>query len=469
MNILDYYNNYSKNKYTQVLPIGSANTIDDLFAKCIKPNLLDPKDVIAWHEMLMKYVDLPDAVYWIRYYENGPLIDKFGRTLTIKNNGAYYIKDKRGKIVEEKPAGTLSTKADKKMFKKYHGFRYDTRRACCTQFADGFSYVFVSNYDVHEIFNMIAHHVVPDENEFLLLMKSLTFPLHYDNGASCYESDIHAYPKIGDVHGGVLTEKHWYLAHINSIKNDDCPYIRDNGTISALTVSEKEWLYPLGEPNNWEPIKKRFLNYSLSSEEKELVKAHFLRFVDPLNYFLSPTKKYEKNSVCKSIGEYPYLTAYMDNYYESFYGKDVVEKFRKKARINKNSLLVTGKEILNIDYGINASYPSPVPTIAAATKSTSRGSRVKPELIPGEKLNQDINGYKEYLGKRNYNPKPYTSAIEAIMRFEKLSFDEIFDQIDLLINDYEKGGIKENLGDRQNAGWRNALRRLKDFKNYLGI
>lgn len=444
MNILDYYKNYPKNKYTQTLPIGYANTIDDLFEKCIKPTLLDPKDVIAWHEMLMKYVDLPDAIFWIRYYENGPLIDKFGRILTIKNDGAYCIKDKSGKIVEEKPAGTLPTKMDKKNFKKYYGFRYDTRRACYTQFADGFSYVFVSNYDAHEIFNMIAHHVVPNENEFLALMKSFTFPLHYDDGASCYESDIHSYPKIGDVHGGVLTKKHWYLAHINSIKNDDCPYIRDDGTISALTAAEKSRLYPLGEPNNWESTNKRVLNYSLSNEEKELVKAHFLRFVDPLNYFLAPSKNYEKNSACKSIGEYPYLTAYMDNYYEMFYYRTVVEKFRKKARITKNSLSVAGKKIIDINYGVKTSSISHTSTTSSIIKLTSPISRVKPDLAPGINLNQNINGYKEYLEKRNYNPVPYVSAIKGIMRFERLSFDKILDQIDLLIKDYEKGGEKNS-------------------------
>lgn len=51
--------------------------------------------------MLMKYIELPDAIFWVRQYENG----------------------------------------SSKKYKQTTG-RYDTRRACLTKFSDGFSYVF---------------------------------------------------------------------------------------------------------------------------------------------------------------------------------------------------------------------------------------------------------------------------------------------------------------------------------------
>ena len=127
MNIKDYYKNYATNKYSKKLSTGYANTIDDLYKNCIQDTLLDVKDVLAWHNMLMEYVDLTDAIFWVRYYESGS----------------------RNKITN----------------------RFNNRRACLTRFNDGFSYVFVSNYDAHEIFNMIAHHVIPTANEFLNLMK----------------------------------------------------------------------------------------------------------------------------------------------------------------------------------------------------------------------------------------------------------------------------------------------------------
>ncbi len=103
MKIEDYYNNYKKlSKYTPVLndETKTSATINDLFNDCIKGTLLDKTNVLAWHKMLMEYVDLPDAIYWIRYHES---------------KGKGYDKVTK---------------------------RHNNRRACFTRFADGFRYGF---------------------------------------------------------------------------------------------------------------------------------------------------------------------------------------------------------------------------------------------------------------------------------------------------------------------------------------
>lgn len=356
MTISDYFKNYSTLKYSKKLSNGYAYSIEDLYKDCIKDTLPDVNDVLAWHKMLMQYTEMPDAIYWIRYYENGPLLNSNGQILTVKNDGSYRIRDNSGKTVLLGKAGELATKKAINNFVISNGFRYNNRRACLTQFADDFSYVFVSNYDVHEIFNMISHHVVPTANEFLTMMKSFKFHLHYDTSKSCMESDIAAFPNIGNVRGGVLTQNKWYLAHINSIKNDDCPYVRNNGNVSKLSSTEKNKLYPIGEPADWSVSsngKIRRLNYSLTSDEKELVKAHFLRFTDPLNYFLAPGKNYETNNTSRTIGENKYLTSYMEALYETIYGTSVMDEFREKAKIRKNPFIATGKEIVEVHYGIH--------------------------------------------------------------------------------------------------------------------
>ena len=126
MTITDYYKDYRKNQnFPQQLPNGSDMTIDAFYTNCISNNLCLVKHVLEWHEMFMKYVDMSDAILWVRYYESGTIV-----------NG-----------------------------------RYSNRRACYTEFADGFSYVFVSNFDVHEIFNMICQGVTPDVDEFKEMMK----------------------------------------------------------------------------------------------------------------------------------------------------------------------------------------------------------------------------------------------------------------------------------------------------------
>ena len=189
MTITEYFQLYKSSAGKKLLcyPVSIesdyAYKFSELYDKCISLHIdkIMPH-IIEWHNMFMRYVDLPEAVFWVRRYES-------------------------------------SSKSDKKI----HAGRWVTRRACKTENDDGFSYVFVSNFDVHEIFNMIRLGVKPDEEEFLMLMKNHKYHLHYDDGGSCEESDVAVYPKIGNTRSGVLTVNHWYLAHILGV-NDATDY-----------------------------------------------------------------------------------------------------------------------------------------------------------------------------------------------------------------------------------------------------
>lgn len=269
--------------------------------------------------MLMKYIELPDAIFWVRQYENG----------------------------------------SSKKYKQTTG-RYDTRRACLTKFSDGFSYVFVSNYDAHEIFNMISKGVVPTEYEFLNKMKTYSFPLHYDNGKkkACEEFDIAAYPPIGNIRGGILTKNSWYLAHINGVNGT---YELNGKTICLRNnKDEKEKIFPRGKLSDWklENGNKyiRNLPVDLSDDEKKIVKAHFLRFVDPLNYFLTPKTSLERNIIYlddnnTNIGEEPHLTLYVLNEYKKLYGNKYVDEFLKRALVPAPEVNLDPGFIIDIDYG----------------------------------------------------------------------------------------------------------------------
>lgn len=302
MKIKDYFNNYKDRRYAFDVPIGKSKTIEDFYNNCIAKTLLDENIVLKWHNMLLEYLEREDAIFWIRYYESG---------------------------------------------KKING-RWNTRRGSLTRFSDGLSYAFVSNYDVHEIYNMISKRIVPTAAEFAQMLNNREYPLHYDKSKSCEEIDIAVFPNVGRVQAGVLTEANWYLAHIEEIKG---PYIRSNGTYSKLDRTEKEILFPRGNTCDWdttEGYNVRHLNYSLSAEQKAIVKAHFLRFVDPLNYFLVPSWKNETNTIYenkkKSIGEYKYLTLHVSKKFKSAYAT-AMEEFCRNALIKFESTA------FNPDYG----------------------------------------------------------------------------------------------------------------------
>lgn len=330
MTIREYYKDYKNtSKYGFTLPSRTDKTVAEFYDNCILPNALNRDNVLAWHEMLTEYAEREDAVFWIRYYESG-----------------------------NKKSG-----------------RWNNRRACITKFADGFSYVFVSNYDAHEIFNMVRLGVTPSADEFAEMMRNYEFPMHYDSGTSCEESDIAGFPKIGSTRGGILTPNHLYLAHINGIKSE---FARSDGTSKALNKSEVERIFPRGKTSDWKNDggrKTRTLNRTLSSEDKALVKAHFLRFLDPLNYYVVPCRDYESNTVCQSIGEHRNLNLYVAEQHASEYGKTAMEEFAKAARIAISNEVADPEEEIDISYSpikkASSAHPAKTPK-----PRTSAGSAI---------------------------------------------------------------------------------------------
>ena len=305
MTIKEYYENYNTNKKLNItLPINTAVTVKDFYNNCVKYNMLPLDSVIAWHNMFMEYVEMDDAIFWVRYYESGS-----------KKNG-----------------------------------RWNTRRGCKTQFRDGFSYVFVSNFDAHEIFNMVRLGVKPDANEFLDLMKNNKFPLHYDSSKSCEESDVapYSFPQIGSIRGGILTPDHWYLAHIIGVKSD---YIDLDGNVLEVNIDR---LYPRGEVADWKLDSNgkmvRYIDDTLSQEEKALVKAHFLRFVDPLNYYAAPGQNYQNNSAAYNIGEAQVVNDYIGTVFSDIYGHVNMKGFRKQA-LASDKLISDENAEINAEFG----------------------------------------------------------------------------------------------------------------------
>ena len=336
MTIKEYYSNYASNKkYCIRLQTGKNAIIDEFYNDVISKNVLPSKDILAWHKMLMEYIERPNAVYWMRYYESGT-----GRD-----------------------------------YKKQTG-HWDNRRACMTTVGNKWQYAFVSNFDVHEILNMICHGVKPDVDEFAELMENRQFPLHYDTNKISEESEIACFPKIGLPQYGVLTDNHLYLAHIHGVNQEK--YFFPNGTV--VDCSKAKSLFPNGNLSDWTDAGGYMLRKMSFSTKQEndlalaIAKAHFLRFTDPLNYYVVPGKKYSRNTVCSNIGEYLPLNIYMEAKYEALYGKDVMDEFRKAACFARYNGKATGDEVINIEYSPIKNFFSSITTAPVSIKLAAKNT-----------------------------------------------------------------------------------------------
>ena len=322
MTITEYYNCYKTNnakeniEFPYTIPDHSENPdekISDFFKNCVSKNSLHQEQhlinsVKAWHEMLVEYSNREDAVFWIRRYEGSSKTEK------AANEG-----------------------------------RWVNRRGCRTDFNNA-SYVFVSNFDVHEIFNMVRLGVQPDVDEFIDLMNNYEFPMHYSDAQTSDESFIASYPHLINPPTGVFSKKHWYLAHIIGIKSD--PYY-DSGGNEIIVDKKYPDLFSRGVLSDWKMHKGhkvRKINRDLQKEEIALLKAHFLRFIDPLNYYIVPGEKYQITAVRNQIGEDSDLNAFMSNVIADVYGKTVVEKFREDVMTTKDLPTYKDKTI-DIKYG----------------------------------------------------------------------------------------------------------------------
>lgn len=344
MTIRDYFKNYSSlSTYPSYLSDGEAQTIQELYDGLISKHLLPRDNALAWHDMLVKYSARPDAVLWIRGNEKGAFL-----------NG-----------------------------------RYTNRRAAVTRYDDGFSYVFVSNYDAQEILNMIRLGVTPDIDKFAAMMSNFEYCFHYDEGKSSEESDIAAYPHIGDVRHGVLAKglRGFYLAHINGVKGD---YVFPNGKVVRFAERGGAFGQEVLKPDalsRWTPDpisgkRIRFVQGQLSNEEKAVMRACFLRFVDPLNYYVVASDKFEDNTLKSRIADASELNAFMAEKQYDFYPKNVVDEFRALALIPAWPKGSFGKTQINMRYGpkIKAKHVASKAT-PKATKGKTRPTVNAPSSI----------------------------------------------------------------------------------------
>lgn len=484
MKIGEYFDNTdSINKsLSSSLPQGPIynRTIKDFYDDLIGPQLdqIQPTFLKEWCEMLERYIHLPVPMYWIRKYESAG------------QNPSNNKQDNR--------RGALTLVVDKENQIK-------------------FAYTFISNYDAQELYNMIRIGVnPPTENDFLQMMFSGSYQLHYDpNGGDCQDDKVAYFEHRGNVRSGILNAQHWYLAHITDV--NDMLYQNDYGLsnhdieaiflsrgqvadwkdVSALPMSIQAHLNA-SKISNGLSRRVRIINISDIYTEfnkkvsspvaesdidqffKQILQASFYRFVHPCNYFLVPARKNECDFIYGrkqiSIGEYKPLVEYVKKQIEDkFKGEIDFAKFEKKLMLpTSGTSKMSGSVAIHVCYGEKYTETSTKSTgtskkstaKASKTSTASKSAKLTNDQLKSQPFDDNLNGFKEYLIARGYGAS-YSSAIKAITSSESLSFKHLLDEIDTLVKEYGPSGAKANMGNKNNGGWRNALNRMQDFRNYL--
>lgn len=348
MDIKNFFTGITKS-YCPVLSgsVCESSSVHEFYEQCIKNNLPDVGVVKGWHELLKRYIDDPEAVFFIRKYSSTK--DKYSKDWNIRR-------------------GFLTV-------------------------CDNVKYVFVDNFFAQYFYAMAINGFVPDYDDFKQFILHREMPYGYS--VTSEEIDHQAYKK-GPTYP--LNRNGWKLSHVFSANGAD--YNFDYKKVSPI-------LFPIGEYVDFKkqggssyPYRK--IDISISEDDIKRLKAHFLRVVHPLNYFLTPKTKLQNSSVgVKDIGEYPEMIAYMKYKLTRRYGSIFTEYMDMIMAPG----IVFSFSFIGLKYGFGLSPVTVKPTSTSATrKAGSKPTMVglKKVRIPKAKSlrytdNQVANSIKAYL------------------------------------------------------------------------
>lgn len=343
------------------VPTGSSDTADEFFQKAI----ITPQKTEAirkWHRLLTRYMNDPEAIILSRLYESNKL------------NGDW-----------------------------------NNRRGMLTRMADGFSYACASNDFARIIFTMAYCDFVPEYHDFKKMMTERKFSLSSCRGLTKVERD-HAAFRIKQYHKRFYTQG-WYLAHIIAFKRDE--YLGYPG----IDIRD---IITLGTNNQWRKngdYYVRELPNTLSEDQKKIARAQFLRFVDPINYFLVPGRS---NSSVGNIGEKDEIVNFMrKKYFDAF--DDDYKDFMKKALIKPDEIPQENCEVLG-NKRISVSF----------------GNIVQPLPANGREHNRNANQQNVQRNRNQFTNQEQARCLKAYL-FDGLSYRMIEREI-LHIESKDRGG-----------------------------
>lgn len=304
-----------------------SKTIAEFYNDFVEERLPDHDIVIKWHNLLVEYASREDAIFPIR-------------------------------------AGNVSQKL---------------RRGWLVKVDDGFSYMFTDNDLAAYIYKMALDGFCPDEDEFYTFMTEfvapdeiewltsinqnprkrkketinnaidkatnkerhfLRMPIHFNRiggeGVDKSEDEKNAYINTSPAPTCCLGKYNYKHAHLIGVGEAEYEISVDGKTEIVPFEEVKSDLIGEDGDYQWDDTKSNYVWNRKKAEYKgkipfddikEIIKAQFFRFLDPLNHFLAPMA--EQNKFTKSngypaldIAEYDHLLQYIIAQKEQDFGDD---------------------------------------------------------------------------------------------------------------------------------------------------
>lgn len=359
--ICDFFENITKQKCLILNPgVCKSEYLEDFYNDCVKDTLPEVEVVKKWHNLLKRYINDPEAVFFVRRYASG--------------------KDKEGK--------------------------WDIRRGFLTVF-NNIKLVYVDNFFAQYFYAMAKNGFVPGYDDFKQFILNRKMPYGYS--VVSLERDHQAYLKG---HTYPLNKNGWKHSHVFSANQNDYNF---NYKKIATT------LFPKGEYDDFiihdgSDYPYRRVEQTILEEDVKRMKAHFLRVVHPINYFLTPKVELQSSSEgIKDIGEYPDMIALMKYNLNGLYGKVFAEY---QEMIMATSSTVSPKNpYIGLSYGKGIGEAS----------SIAKGHFVEPTLKRAYSkggVTPFSMSYKPISGKSLFTPEQIANCIKAYL-FDGMSFRNI--------------------------------------------
>lgn len=345
----------------RTLSDGHATDIGEFWDNFIEEMMPNPAIALRWHSTLMDYVQRPDAMFAVRFYNNAP------------------------------PE------------------RYDDlRRGFLTKTSEEYSFFYTDNFHAAYFAKMVLDGYVPSAMELASAYNNRQFPSRFGLDTS-NERSMMAIPKGRDPK---IQTAGYKLAHIINVGKD---YFINGTTVSLSTIVQS--LFPGGARNDYKLHSDHTGSYfarqlSVTSDIKQYLIAEYLRFVHPFNYFLTPKRTCAFSSVTNDIAEYQPVVDFVRDKYAAIYGT-AYDEFLNLIMVDKNSFAHSrASTVINLNYGPGCKQPTKKATPSKPpVKYTPAPSVTDKRIDPPISKAAELRVVKEYLS----NPTTSFRTIEKTL------------------------------------------------------